>query len=152
MFGKKQSRILSGEGKALKCKVLSQQSIQPDCMLHALVNAGVGTYNELLRSNKSLVEVCASKEYVDRGFFCHPIFIEATLIRKRIDYMIMLDKPIRRLPKKFKGIACVYYNQKCGATHSVAIKNGLVYDSHNKWAKDLKTYKYSDANIIFDFL
>lgn len=136
-------------------KVKSLQYGKPDCMLHALVNAGVcKNYKEALRLNKYFKIIAKGNrfvlnEYMESGIFCIPHFLELVLSYKNINYVVTKNKRVDRISKKTNGIAVI--DCKVGY-HAVAIRDGHVIDSRRKHSVPFQKYRHKKIVKLIDIL
>jgi hypothetical protein len=124
-------------------KVKSLQGRKPDCLLHSLINVGIyKTYRDVKCANKKVLGLLKSivpKEAICEGFFVSVAFIPIAikLKTKKFPRLSRRFSWLHQLPKKGKYLVSIYTED---GPHAVAVKNGLVFDSHWEIAIPMEVY------------
>jgi hypothetical protein len=129
--------------------VISNQGQRPDCMLHSLVNLTVcKDYKHAKRLNQRYDKQFENSEYKKYGInFCCE-FIPYVLNKLNLKYYNRkCFMKVKDLPENFNGILVVKGN--AGVGHAVAVRNGIVLDSHYIYGKRLNKYKNQHLHYVW---
>lgn len=113
-------------------------------MLHALVNCGLySNYQQVKRLNRNIVREYGSfinRSYIDKGFFVHAHFVKIAIMGKTKRFAKARKfTSLKKLPKKGSFILNIYTRNDV-VSHAVAVRDGMVYDSHFPIALSIADY------------